>query len=236
MAAVLSVVLVAALTFCACSDDDDDDEVDPEWADWQTKNDNYWDNIFVLAQQNIANGDSTWKILRSWTLVNQRSATTGDSLTDYGQTNYIVVHVVNKGEGTTSPLLTDSVRIHYLGRLIPSPTYTSGLIFSYSYNYADGYNLRTMRPYTAICNSFITGFTTALLNMHDGDRWTVYVPYNLAYGSGSPGTSTTFGSGGARVTTSTSSSSAGIQPYSNLIFDITLVDFHHSGETVPTTY
>lgn len=222
------LALAVIISMAACSSDDND-TVD-EWGNWQEKNDTYWSNLYASAQRNIAAGDSTWKIIPNWAITNQQSATTGATLT-YDPTDYIIVHVENVGKGSTSPMYTDSVSIHYLGRLIPSTTYTSGLIFDASYNYTDGYNLATMRPYVAQANAFITGFTTALLNMHEGDRWTVYIPYNMAYGSSSPGNSSAnYGS----YTYSSSSSSSSIQPYSNLIFDITLVDFYAHGEKVPT--
>jgi FKBP-type peptidyl-prolyl cis-trans isomerase FklB len=62
-----------------------------------------------------------------------------------------------------------------------------------------------------VCQDFVPGFTTALMNMHIGDRWRVYIPYQLGYGSL------------AKPTCS----------YSNLIFDVALVDFWHPGEHRP---
>ncbi len=220
--------LLFAVSLVSCSDDSEDDY---EWANWQSKNDTYWTDLYAQAQQNIAAGDTTWKIIPCWTLANQKPFDSSITLT-YDPTDYIIVHVVDSGTDPTSPMLTDSVRIHYLGRMIPSPTYTDGYIFDASYNYNEPYNLSTMRPMDAVAGVFIKGFTTALLNMHRGDRWTVYVPYNLAYGSSTPSTSTS-SSTGYTYTTTTSSSTPGIQPYSNLIFDITLVDFYKPGQQVP---
>lgn len=226
------LVLFLALFISSCSDSDD--EVN-EWANWEEKNDTYWSDLYTQTQQRIAAGDTSWKILPKWSISGQQPTNAGSTLS-YEPTDYIIVHVEQSGTGTESPMYTDSVRIHYLGRMIPSPSYTSGFIFDASYNYNEPYNLQTMRPYTGSCSGFITGFTTALLNMHKGDRWTVYIPYQLAYGSSTPGTNTT-SSGGVSYSTSTSSSSTtGIQPYSDLIFDITLVDFYKPGETIPVAY
>jgi FKBP-type peptidyl-prolyl cis-trans isomerase FklB len=62
------------------------------------------------------------------------------------------------------------------------------------------------------CGSFIEGFTTALMDMRVGDHWLVYIPYQMAYGSGS---STTY------------------PAYSNMIFEIALFDCWHPGEKRP---
>ena len=34
----------------------------------------------------------------------------------------------------------------------------------------------------SVAGGFIDGFTTALLKMHPGDHWQVFIPYQLAYG------------------------------------------------------
>lgn len=226
----LGLMLLMMLFMASCSEDDDSTY---EWENWKSKNDTYWATLYQQTKQKIADGDSTWKIIPLWTLATQQS-TTGEALS-YDSTDYIIAHVETEGTGTESPLLTDTVQIHYLGRLIPSPSYSDGLIFDASYDYTNGYDLRTMRPYTGSCNSFISGFITALLNMHKGDKWKVYIPYQLAYGSSTPGSSSS-SAYGITYSTSSSSSDTGIQPYSDLIFEITLANFYHHGETVPTVY
>lgn len=225
------LLLVAAFVLASCSESDDTTN---EWENWKQKNDTYWASLYTQTKQRIASGDNSWKILPKWSMSNQTPTNAGTVLS-IDSTDCIVVHVEKEGEGTETPNYTDTVQIHYLGRLIPSPTYTSGYIFDASYDYTEGYNLQIMRPYTSTCGNFISGFTTALLNMHEGDRWMVYIPYNLAYGSSTPGTSTTTGNG-ATSSTSSSSSSVGVQPYSNLIFDITMAGIYSHGEKVPTVY
>lgn len=226
----LAFVFLIAI-FASCSESDD---VESEWVNWQDKNDTYWATLYTQTKARIAAGDTSWKIIPNWEIVNQKPFVDGTTLT-YDSTDYIIVHVEETGTGTESPLYTDTVSIHYLGRMIPSPTYTSGYVFDASYNYNEPYNIKTMRPYTGKAGSFINGFTTAVMNMHPGDRWTVYIPYQLAYGSSTPGSSSsTYGS--VSYTSTSSSSSVGIQPYSDLIFDITLVDFYKPGEKVPTVF
>lgn len=224
-------LLVAAFFFASCSESDD---TTSEFDNWKQKNDTYWASLYTQTKQRIASGDTSWKILPKWSLSNQSPMNAGTVITN-DSTDCIIVHVEKEGDGARTPNYTDTVQVHYLGRLIPSPTYTSGYIFDASYDYSEGYNLQIMRPYTATCGNFISGFTTALLNMHEGDRWLVYIPYNLAYGSSTPGSSTTT-SYGATTSTSSSSSTPGIQPYSNLIFDITMAGIYRHGEKVPTVY
>ena len=48
--------------------------------------------------------------------------------------------------------------------------------------------------------------------MHIGDRWKVYIPYQLAYGKTNNGT---------------------IPAYSTLVFDVTLVSYYRAGVDVP---
>jgi FKBP-type peptidyl-prolyl cis-trans isomerase FklB len=61
--------------------------------------------------------------------------------------------------------------------------------------------------------AFMQGFATALLNMHIGDRWRVHIPYALMYGA---------------------ASTSSYPSYSNMIFDVALVDYWSAGETRPT--
>ena len=60
----------------------------------------------------------------------------------------------------------------------------------------------------------IDGLSTALQQMHIGDRWIVYVPYQYGYGS-------------------VNNSSPIVPAYSTLVFDVTLVAIYHSGDRIP---
>ena len=206
----LGGMMLSAGLFTSCTENDDTVE---EYANWQSKNETYWDNLYTTTQQKIKGGDTSWKIILNYTFQNQKQ-TTGSALT-YRPENYIIAHVEQAGTGTTSPLYSDSVSMHYMGRLIPSTTYTSGLIFDKSWS-SNTFNAATSRPNHSYIGlsydskgkpiSLVDGFTTALMSMHRGDHWTVYIPYQLGYGA----------------------SASGIVPaYSTLIFDLRLVDFSH---------
>ena len=204
--------MLSAGLFTSCTENDDTVE---EYANWQSKNETYWDNLYTTTQQKIKGGDTSWKIILNYTFQNQKQ-TTGSALT-YRPENYIIAHVEQAGTGTTSPLYSDSVSMHYMGRLIPSTTYTSGLIFDKSWS-SNQFNAATSRPVHSYIGltydaegkptSLVDGFTTALMSMHRGDHWTVYIPYQLGYGAKSSGV---------------------VPAYSTLIFDLRLNDFSHPG-------
>ena len=208
----LGGMMLSAGLFTSCTENDDTVE---EYANWQSKIETYWDNLYTTTQQKIKGGDTSWKIILNYTFQNQKQ-TTGSALT-YRPENYIIAHVEQAGTGTTSPLYSDSVSMHYMGRLIPSTTYTSGLIFDKSWS-SNQFNAATSRPVHSYIGltydaegkptSLVDGFTTALMSMHRGDHWTVYIPYQLGYGEKSSGV---------------------VPAYSTLIFDLRLNDFSHPG-------
>lgn len=96
--------------------------------------------------------------------------------------------VVKKGNGK-SPKPTDSVECHYEGRLI------NGTKFDSSYD----------RKETATfgVTQVIPGWVEALQLMKEGDKWELFIPYNLAYGERGAGQH--------------------IPPFSALIFDVELI-------------
>ena len=208
----LGGMMLSTGLFTSCTENDDTVE---EYANWQSKNETYWDNLYTTTQQKIKGGDTSWKIILNYTFQNQKQ-TTGSALT-YRPENYIIAHVEQAGIGTTSPLYSDSVSMHYMGRLIPSTTYTSGLIFDKSWS-SNQFNAATSRPVHSYIGltydaegkptSLVDGFTTALMSMHRGDHWTVYIPYQLGYGEKNSGV---------------------VPAYSTLIFDLRLNDFSHPG-------
>ena len=170
----LLAILLLPVAVTSCSESDSNDE---EFADWQSRNDTYFSNIYKQAQQAIAHGDKSWTILRSWSLY------------------------------------TDSVLVDYQGKLIPSTSYPAGFVFDQSW-YGDDYAEESARPSHLIVSGVVDGFATALQNMHIGDNWIVYIPYQLGYGS-------------------TAQSNGSIPAYSNLVFDIHLRGYYRAGTDMP---
>ncbi len=97
--------------------------------------------------------------------------------------------VLTSGDGP-SPKATDKVTTHYTGKLI------DGTIFDSS--------VERGQPATFGVNKVIKGWTEALQLMKVGDKWELYIPSGLAYGSG--------GAGGGKI-----------GPDATLVFEIELI-------------
>ena len=173
------------ISLTSCSDDSSEED---EYANWEERNDAY---INKLAQSQMM------KI----------KAYTKDPLVGGKSSDYIYVEVLEEGNGTESPLFTDTIRVAYRGRLIPTTSYPEGAIFDQSYE--GEFSWRTADVQDFCCGNVVNGFSTAMMHMHIGDRWRVHIPYQLGYGT---------------------SSTNSIKGYSNLIFEIALLDFWHPGE------
>jgi FKBP-type peptidyl-prolyl cis-trans isomerase len=95
--------------------------------------------------------------------------------------------ILTKGSGKT-PAPTDNVTVHYTGTLI------DGTIFDSS--------IQRGQPITHSASGFVEGWNEALKLMREGDKWMLYIPYQLAYGERGSGQ---------------------IPPYAALIFEIELI-------------
>ena len=99
--------------------------------------------------------------------------------------------VMAEGSGK-SPSPTDQVTTHYHGKLI------DGTVFDSSVNRGT--------PATFPVNGVIQGWQEALPMMKEGDKWELFIPYNLAYGEN--------GAGGS------------IPPFATLIFEVELISIN----------
>lgn len=183
--------IVLAATFASCQESDDTPEAYP---DWQNKNEQAFLKIYNDAQDSIRAGKN-WRIVKGV----YRPDVTDVSLSP---TDCVVMQVLEPSLGGATPLATDTVAMHYLGRLIPSTYYSSGLVFDSSYS--GSYEAGVSTPYEGKVGSFVEGFATALQYMHAGEHCMVYIPYQLGYGS---------------------SAASSIPAYSMLIFDLRLEKF-----------
>ncbi|MBP5258035.1 MAG: FKBP-type peptidyl-prolyl cis-trans isomerase [Prevotella sp.] len=196
----LLMIAFSSLIVCSvCSCKEDDNEVD-EFPNWKDTNEAYFSNLYTTTKNAIAKGDTQWKVLPGWSFLPE-SATIAE--------RNIVAKIVRTGTGTETPLYTDSVHVHYDLRLLPSTSYPQGKLIDRSYT-------GTLDPETCLPTKFavsgvVDGFSTALMNMHVGDWWVIYVPYQLGYGKGN----------------------SDIPAYSTLVFNICLAGIYHPGKKVP---
>lgn len=96
--------------------------------------------------------------------------------------------VITKGTGK-KPAASDNVTVHYTGRLVDGTMFDS--------------SVERGEPATFGVSEVIGGWTEALQLMQEGDKWMLFIPYNLAYGER--------GAGGQ------------IPPYAALIFEVELI-------------
>ena len=184
---ILLLLLLAPL-FCLTSCEESKEA--GEYDNWDVRNRQYIDSIATVAR--TAEGGE-WKIFLADGL---------DATKEWGNEYYVYCNVLEEGAGTMSPLYTDSVAINYQGRLMPTSKNKAGFLFDSSY---DGeLNPDFDVPVKLPLSGTVIGFATALQHMVSGDRWRIYIPAGLGYGS------ETFN---------------GIPGGSALVFDVNLVSF-----------
>ena len=186
---VILFTIHCSLITVSCSEDDSSED---EFANWEERNS-------AMTDQWAANSS-----LRKIRVFTQDDTSAGKN------SDYIYVQVLEAGEGTDSPLYTDTVRMAYRGRLIPTKNYANGYVFDETY--LGDFSWHTAGMATMASSTLVTGFTTALMNMHKGDHWLVHIPYQLGYNASSQGS---------------------VTAYSNLVFDIALLDYWHPGDPHP---
>lgn len=182
-------LLAAFLLLAACEETKDVDE----HADWQKRNEAFIDSVAKVAN---ANADGKWVKILSFKL-NEKDI--DGKTTAWGNNRYVYCHIEETGDGQESPLFTDTVLVNYRGRLMPTPEHPYGYVFDQSYQ--GELNPATNVPSKFCTGGVVVGWSTALMRMHDGDTWKVYIPADLGYGS---------------------KKQTSIPAYSALIFDINL--------------
>ena len=101
----------------------------------------------------------------------------------------IYYKILETGEGKVSPTVRSIVSVHYRGTLIDGKEFDN----SYKRNCPEAFRL---------CD-VIDGWQIALQQMHAGDKWMIYIPSEMGYGSQASGP---------------------IPAYSTLIFEVELLN------------
>ena len=81
--------------------------------------------------------------------------------------------VLQAGEGKSTPTVRSIVSVHYKGSLIDGKEFDN----SYKRNCPEAFRLCEV----------IDGWQLALQQMHVGDKWIIYIPYELGYGNKASG-------------------------------------------------
>ena len=195
------------LGLVACEDNLESIESTEFTADWPNRNINYFNEQLNVAKQAVEEAKATygedWEAHCDWRVFRSYMKPEGGNYQDS-----ICVKIIERGEGTTSPIFTDQAKINYIGHLIPTENYPKGFVFDHSSLYSDEkfvFDPDFSAPATMIIGNTVEGFSTALQYMHEGDRWMVYMPSLLAYGS---------------------IPKNAIPAFSTLVFDVQLVTFN----------
>ena len=207
---MLSVALAIGFTSC-----EDESGTYDEYANWQERNETWFIQIADSARSAIRAARKTygqdWESHCDWRMYKALAKSP-----DYNSgllTDSICVHIVCRGQGTVSPLLSDSVRCNYRGWLMPT-TDADGKREEHIFDqtYYGSYSPATAAPYKFGVSALVSGFSTALQYMVLGDDWHIYIPSPLAYGQ---------------------QSKTDIPAYSTLHFRVQLMGIYPKGTTVP---
>lgn len=197
----IMISCLCAIVLLSCSDKNSDSE---EFVNWQEVNDAYFAQAYQQARDSMSAGNTNWYVIKSFSKDSQISADKQD---------FIVARRITTSSNTESPEYLDSVKVNYRAYLIPSASY-SGTVYGKSVGkivdtswYGDNLDLTTSVPKTLYVSSsvMVSGFITAMLHMHIGDRWFIIVPSKLAYWY--------------------SGSGENVPPYSCMLFDVHLQGF-----------
>ncbi|CCY92899.1 peptidyl-prolyl cis-trans isomerase [Bacteroides sp. CAG:1076] len=193
---LLGILLSLSIGFASCSEDTP--EADP-YSDWAVRNDAYIDSIASVCANPPA-GESWLRVL-DYKIQTEASEGLGNQTYTPGKNDYVYMKLFpedNIEPLGISPLGTDTVAVHYRGKLI------NGTVFDESFS--GDWNAAVSEPRKFAVSAVITGWTTALMQMKEGQHVEMYIPNGLGYGA---------------------ASSDAIPSYSTLIFDVRLEEVIH---------
>lgn len=201
-------ILTLAVTFTTLFTSCEETEEFNEFSNWKERNENFIDSISIavanysseaILPSQAEEGDM-FRIL-SFQLDPQK---------EWSSNKYVYCKVIKKGEGTDSPYFSDSIRINYRVRLIPSENYPMGYVADQSFKTPE-MNPEINSPVAFWMPNLINGMSTALQYMRVGDIWRIYIPYTLGYG-------------GKDVSS--------IPAYSTLVYDVNLTEMARAGSSL----
>ncbi|MDR0428907.1 MAG: FKBP-type peptidyl-prolyl cis-trans isomerase [Tannerellaceae bacterium] len=149
--------------------------------------------VFISCGNDNVVVDEVWKKQNEDFILNLSFNTEYNRISSQSNAGSIYYKVLKEGTGTSPIYYTDSVRVYYKGSLI------TGEVFDEGRQYLEE------EPATFTVAGVADGFSTALQRMKEGDRWLVWMPYELGYGT-------------------TGDLSGKIKPYSALCFDMEVVE------------
>ena len=121
--------------------------------------------VLYFAKQFMNSGKAEENIQIGRTFLENNSSVAGVQTTESG----LQYQVLEPGTGTTHPIETDRVKVHYHGTLI------DGTVFDSSVDRGE--------PISFALNRVIAGWTEGLQLMVEGEKTRFFIPSTLAYGN-----------------------------------------------------
>lgn len=209
----LTAFAICCLTLFMTSCKESDDTFDP-YSNWQQRNEDYFLSVCDTARSAINSAKTqygnAWEQHCSWRMYKNAmlDATTAGKTTDS-----ICVYIEKSGTGSGCPLWTDSVRVNYRGWLMQTKDENGATLQTvFDQSFYGTFNEATASPSKLSPSGVVYGFGTALMRMHIGDRWRIYIPNELGYSS---------------------TASSTVPAYSTLIFFVNLKAYYRPGTVVP---
>lgn len=171
---LLGIFFSLSIGITSCSKDT---QVADPYSDWAVRNDAYIDSIASICANPPA-GENWLRILH-YKIQTEASEGLGYQTYTPGKNDYVYMKLFpqdNIEPLGISPLSTDTVSVHYRGKLI------NGTVFDQSFSGNWNADVSEPRKFCTVGNS-ITGWSTALMQMKEGQHVELYIPAALGYKS-----------------------------------------------------
>ena len=170
---LLGILVSLSAGFTSCSEDTQ--TADP-YSDWAVRNDAYIDSIASVCANPPAG--EHWEKVLNYKLQSDASEDLGYQDYTPGKNDYVYMKLFpedNIEPLGISPMSTDMVSVHYRGKLINETVFDE--------SFSGEWNGMVNEPRSFAASGVITGWTTALLKMKEGQHVELYIPNGMGYGS-----------------------------------------------------
>lgn len=171
---LLGIFFSLSIGITSCSKDT---QVADPYSDWAVRNDAYIDSIASICANPPAG--ENWLRILNYKIQTEASEGLGYQTYTPGKNDYVYMKLFPQDDIEPlgiSPLSTDTVSVHYRGKLI------NGTVFDQSFSGNWNADVSEPRKFCTVGNS-ITGWSTALMQMKEGQHVELYIPAALGYKS-----------------------------------------------------
>ncbi|MDR1516860.1 MAG: FKBP-type peptidyl-prolyl cis-trans isomerase [Dysgonamonadaceae bacterium] len=165
--------------------------------------------LFSACEKDKEEIDTVWKEANEAAFAKTAASSGYTKLESQSKNGSIAYKVLKAGSGTESPLFSDKVKVKYVGWYkrfdwTKGDTYVDESNGNFITNKIE-FDKSLEIPATFSVSNVVDGFSTALQYMVVGDKWEVWIPWKLGYGS-----------------SGYSGSSQTIEGYTTLVFEVEL--------------